>query len=608
MKKSLLFSAVLAGLMLGSCSSSDDLAGGNNPSFNKDGNGFMSVSVNLPTRSGNTSRAVNDNYDDGEASEYEVKNGILALFDATGKTSEGDYTLLAAYKLDLTGTDLDTDNDNITSTHSVVTQIKSITATNVYALVLLNDNSILTASDGKLLEGTTDLTGKTYNYILALTTENAMTGTGFFMANAPVSATPGNASAPDGKYTTLSNVDLSKIKETKSEAINDPAVSVFVERGVAKVSLNSGSLSGTTTDNSLPYTFNGWVLDNTTKSSYIVRNMGTGADTYLKYSSEKFTAASPNYRFVGEKKLGETTLQTPVSLYRTYWCVDPTYDQDYDATNHDTNFKTVTSASEITDWLASGKYVYCHENTFDVDHMNYQNTTRALVKATFNNGADFYTNNGDDEILASTTDRDKAVMSYVLNSGGINIVALKDYLTLYQTSPSTTWDMADFELSWASNPNDDGILEVTDIKLSTVGKGKLSTTAPDFTGWDAIKDQLNANRVIRKYVGGASYYEVRIKHFADDLAPWNNGESSVAPSASEAYPGSNKEQNYLGRYGLVRNNWYDIQVTEIKKIGSPVVPNITTDKTPDDNIDAYISAKINVLSWAKRKQNTILGK
>lgn len=607
MKKSLLFSAVLAGLMLGSCSSSDDLAGGNNPSFNKDGNGFMSVSVNLPTRSGNTSRAVNDNYDDGEASEYEVKNGILALFDATGETSEGDYKLLAAYKLDLTGTDLDTDKDNITSTHSVVTQIKSITATNVYALVLLNDNSILTASDGKLLEGTTDLTGKTYNYILALTTENAMTGTGFFMANAPVSATPGNASAPDGKYTTLSKVDLTKIKATKSEAINDPAVSVFVERGVAKVSLNSGSLSGTTTDNSLPYTFNGWVLDNTTKSSYIVRNMGTGADTYLKYSSEKFTAASPNYRFVGEKKLGETTLQTAVSLYRTYWCVDPTYDQDYDATNHETNFKTVTSASEITDWLASGEYVYCHENTFDVDHMNYQNTTRALVKATFNNGADFYTNNGDDKILASTTDRDKAVMSYVLNSGGINIVALKDYLTKYQTSPSTTWDMADFELSWASNPNDDGILEVTDIKLSTVGKGKLST-ALDFTGWDAIKDQLNANRVIRKYVGGASYYEVRIKHFADDLAPWNNGESSVAPSASEAYPGSNKEQNYLGRYGLVRNNWYDIQVTEIKKIGSPVVPNITTDKTPDDNIDAYISAKINVLSWAKRTQNTILGK
>ena len=154
--------------MLGSCSSSDDLNGGGtgNPGFNKDGNGFMSISVNLPTRSGSTTRAENDKYEDGLSSEYEVKNGILALFDASSKTSEGDYTLLAAYKLDLTDSELDTDGDNITSTHSVVTQIKSTTATDVYALVLLNDNSILTARDGKLLQnGTTDLTGKTYNYI-----------------------------------------------------------------------------------------------------------------------------------------------------------------------------------------------------------------------------------------------------------------------------------------------------------------------------------------------------------------------------------------------------------------------------------------------------------
>ena len=43
MKKSLLFSAVLAGLMLGSCSSSDDLNGGNTPA-NQDGSGYVSLS------------------------------------------------------------------------------------------------------------------------------------------------------------------------------------------------------------------------------------------------------------------------------------------------------------------------------------------------------------------------------------------------------------------------------------------------------------------------------------------------------------------------------------------------------------------------------------
>lgn len=598
--------------MLGSCSSSDDLNGGGtgNPSFNKDGNGFMSISVNLPTRTGNTTRAENDKYEDGLSSEYEVKNGILALFDASGKTSEGEYTLLAAYKLDLTDSELDTDNDNITSTHSVVTQIKSTTAKDVYALVLLNDNSILTASDGKLLQGgTADLTGKTYNEILDLTTENEMTSTGFFMANAPVSATPGNTSAPDGKYTTLSKVDLSKIKETKSEAINDPAVSVFVERGVAKVSLNS-TASGNTTENSLKYEFNGWVLDNTTKSSYIVRNMGTGAGTYLKYSSEKF-GTTLNSRFVGDTKLGETSKQPVVDLYRTYWCVDPTYDKTFDATSHAANFKTVTSAAEVTSWLTSGKYVYCHENTFDVAHMDYSNTTRALVKVTFNDGNKFYTNNGANVILDTDGKRDDAVMSYVLGTD-INIVDLKKYLSDNQASTGTvTWSKADFDLTWAATPDGDGILKVTDIKLSTTGKAKLKTGSPDFTGWDTIKDQLNTNRVIRQYDNGASYYEVRIKHFAgdgaSDLAPWNTWETTDKPSASLAYPGK-AEQNYLGRYGLVRNNWYDIDVTAIKKIGSPVVPDITTDNTPDDNIDAYISAKINVLSWAKRTQSTVLGK
>ena len=611
MKKSLLFSAVLAGLMLGSCSSSDDLNGGGtgNPGFNKDGNGFLSISVNLPTRSGSTTRAENDKYEDGLLPEYEVKNGILALFDASSKKSEGDYTLLAAYKLDLTDSELDTDDDNITSTHSAVTQIKSTTATDVYALVLLNDNSILTASDGKLLEGTTDLTGKTYNYILALTTENAMTGTGFFMANAPVSATPGNASAPDGKYTTLSKVDLSKIKETKSEAINDPAVSVFVERGVAKVSLNSIA-SGNTSDDNLPYEFNGWVLDNTTKSSYIVRNMGTKAGTYLKYSSEKFGTTLKS-RFVGDTKLATTSKQPEDNLYRTYWCVDPTYAQTFDLPTHAANFNTVTSAADVASWLASGEYVYCHQNTFDVAHMDYSNTTRALVKVTFNNGNKFYTNNGVNAILDTDGKRDDAVMSYVLGTD-INIVDLKKYLSYHQAS-TVTWSKTDFKLTWAPTPDKDGILKVTKIELSATGEGKLKTHSPAFTGWDAIKDQLNTNRVIRQYDNGASYYEIRIKHFAGDdtgagdLAPWNTGWETVKPSASEAYPG-NKEQNYLGRYGLVRNNWYDIDVTAIKKIGSPVVPDITADNTPDDNIDAYIAAKINVLSSAKRTQSTILGK
>ena len=45
MKKTLLFSVALAGLMLGSCSSSDDLnGGGNNTGFNETGKGYINIS------------------------------------------------------------------------------------------------------------------------------------------------------------------------------------------------------------------------------------------------------------------------------------------------------------------------------------------------------------------------------------------------------------------------------------------------------------------------------------------------------------------------------------------------------------------------------------
>lgn len=56
MKKSLLFSAVLAGLMLGSCSSSDDIAG-TSEKFSADGKGYVNVTLNLPTQPQSTSRA-----------------------------------------------------------------------------------------------------------------------------------------------------------------------------------------------------------------------------------------------------------------------------------------------------------------------------------------------------------------------------------------------------------------------------------------------------------------------------------------------------------------------------------------------------------------------
>lgn len=98
MKKTLLFSVALAGLMLGSCSSSDDLnGGGNNTGFNETGKGYINISLNLPTQSKNVSRAANDVTADGDAKEYNVKDAALLLF---AGANENDAVFQGAYNLD----------------------------------------------------------------------------------------------------------------------------------------------------------------------------------------------------------------------------------------------------------------------------------------------------------------------------------------------------------------------------------------------------------------------------------------------------------------------------------------------------------------------------
>ena len=121
MKKTLLFSVALAGLMLGSCSSSDDLNGGGNTGSNQSGSGFISLSLNLPTRSGSMSRAVNDQFDDGLVDEYAVQNGTLILFEGADEASAkfaGAYTL-KNLSMNLVGTT----DDNITTTTKITQKI-----------------------------------------------------------------------------------------------------------------------------------------------------------------------------------------------------------------------------------------------------------------------------------------------------------------------------------------------------------------------------------------------------------------------------------------------------------------------------------------------------
>ena len=136
----------------------------------------------------------------------------------------------------------------------------------------------------------------------------------------------------------------------------------------------------------------------------------------------------------------------------------------------------------------------------------------------------------------------------------------------------------------------------TEVKYTKDGEDPKTMSAENL-------QKLQAAMTVTEYTNAESYYTVLIKHFGDDLTPWNEDNKTDNP-----YPDNDEkaDNNWLGRYGVLRNNWYEIEVTGIKGIGSATVPDVNDDPTPDDNVEKYISVKINMLSWAKRKQSVTL--
>jgi hypothetical protein len=183
------------------------------------------------------------------------------------------------------------------------------------------------------------------------------------------------------------------------------------------------------------------------------------------------------------------------------------------------------------------------------------------------------------------------------------------FATWWGTQSTGTLTAADLTITFSSS--DAGVVTVTDV---TVDKTKCDKTTPATdpsinTVLPAVITSLNTQLAkVEYFKGGVSYYVIRVKHFGDDLTPWNNGEYTTGNEPKESgindiYPTTpGQDANYLGRYGMVRNNWYDLKIGEILKIGDSTVPELTTH--PDDELeDLYIKTRINILSWAKRVQN-----
>lgn len=581
MKIKHLFGLAVIAAMTASCSSNEDLGtAGPGTGTNETGVGYATFTINLPTTSGTRADA-NPEFKPGDANEYDVFNATLLVFKkptaATAATSEGEYTFVEHVDLGSMQPWKSSSETGVTTQAKITAKLSKVDKSGEYfALVLLNNGS---GADAKVNLPTDEptTTYSAWNKAANATDKFDKTDKGFYMANAPL--------FKNNSVTTLVAIDNSKIFSTEAQASSgEAAADIYVERGLAKVTLTAATKDKKTVDASSSYandevTINNWALDVTNKKTFPIHNVDGLSTEYedIWKNDPTATAAPSTKRFVDNSE---------AIAKRVYWGTDPNYKEtnlsgvtkeSKDARKENFNYiKKENLTAKPTDPL------YCLENTFNVANMLQEQTTRVVFKGTYTpksitpdaNGT-FY-KIGKNVALWNSDDLKKHIVAAVTKVvAGASAVGASTDIKL---------DDTDNDMTKAGNRL---------LKKSNITATGYTISDEDVT---AINEKLglSVGYGISTYEKGESYYIARIKHFGDALTPWNSG---------DAYNGDNLK--YLGRYGMLRNNWYELNVQSVSGPGYPDVPDVKPN-TPDDEIDKYIKVSVKILSWAKRSQDVNL--
>lgn len=564
--------AVMATALV-ACSSNDDLTS-NGHEGNQTGEAYASFRINLPTTNG-TRAAGDPTFDGGDKNEYAVKDAALLLFQ---KNASGDFVFKEVVDLGNMEPWTSSSTSGITTTAKLTAKItKAEVGENkgYYALIVLNNNS----ETAKKITYPTE--GQTY----AAWSQNADNATanyskydnGFFMANAPKYVANG---APE----TL--VEIKNIYASKQQAENSTATTVYVERGLAKVSLASssvkhvdikdGNYAGDKVD------IEGWTLDVTNTKTYpvhVTEGEGLWADTWKTTATTAATNGATMDRFHDTKPTSE--------FPRVYWGLDPNYSKDYKTVAAcEGEFNLVANQTDLSKAFKTGedakKPQYCLENTFDIDHMVQGQTTRVLFSAKytpngFGENETFYKMGNSSQLWNATK------VEAQIKAKAMEVLGEADADKVKVTLNATENDLTKAGVHFVAAAN---VTHVGGEALKPAEVNQLNAKL----GFKAATEK-EAAVGLSTFESGVSYYIARVKHF-NELTPWVPGNDTY----------SKNNANWLGRYGVLRNNWYELSVSSVSGPGYPDVPKVNpTD--PDDVNDQYINVEVKILDWAKRSQS-----
>ena len=587
------FGLAVIAAMTASCSSNEDLGtAGPGTGTNEAGVSYASITINLPTTSG--TRAANDQFNGGTTSEYAVNDATLLIFKKTETSkNENDYTFVESADLGNLEPWKKGDTANgITTEATITAELKSATVGehgNYYALVILNNKY---DDDNKekvsMPSNSTDTYG-TWN--AAATVKNLIDyKKGFYMANAP------EFNGVDQEPTTL--VPIKGIYRTKEEAHSKPGTTVHVERGLAKVTVGKGTgddyfkganASGSNYSSD-KVQITKWALDVTNTKSFPVHvtsglkdgtTIGEGQTVEGYKDIWKNEAAKAGTKAATKRFVSQLTSEG--AFKRVYWGIDPNYSMGLTELDKcKEQFTLVKADGSDANWKSSTEPLYCLENTFDINNMKQGQTTRILLKATYTPNA-----------LASATDK-----TFFMIGKSSDIWTTKTLTDQIKSKAEEVLSpITGVTVTLKGNLLEGGTHFLTTENVSIKDGETEKVNTPGLV--DKLNNKLGLDKTngvgIKTYKNGESYYIARIKHFGDDLTPWVAG--------NDNYGGNN--ENWLGRYGVLRNNWYDLTIEKISGPGYPDVPEVKpTD--PDDEDTKYINVSVKILDWAKRSQGVEL--
>ena len=201
----------------------------------------------------------------------------------------------------------------------------------------------------------------------------------------------------------------------------------------------------------------------------------------------------------------------------------------------------------------NGSSLYCLENTMEAKAQQLGFTTKVVVKATYtpsglNENSSYFSWKGNYYTL------DQLKEEYTKTGSG----GLKTDLPIFLKKAK---------------------LVAGDADQSTIDNFITNLQASGLTAKTGIIGRFCA---VRYYHESVCYYDVLIRH-----------DQSVI------------EKMALGRYGVVRNNWYHLDLQSVSGPGTPWIPdpsdpdpdNPTPPDTDDDEADAYLSVKITINPW-----------